>query len=102
MLFGSSVVEAEILGIRAGKHTQGHRFHGPKPAGDQQSGEVRRDSCWRRRMWSRMSNVRRERIRTDVNAIAESHRRQAVIEDKLLDEVTSLVEWPVRYRGTLR
>ena len=30
MLFGSSVVEAEILGIPAGKQTQGHRFHGPK------------------------------------------------------------------------
>src|SRR5262245_60116916 len=31
MLFGSSVVEADILGIRTGKHSHGHRFHAPRP-----------------------------------------------------------------------
>lgn len=98
MLFGSSVVEAEILGIPAGKQSQGHRFHGPKqlvignPAKYAEvlleKGHVVADV-----------EVRRERIRSEVNAIAETLGGQAVIEPWLLDEVTALVEWPVALSG---
>ncbi len=31
MLFGTTVVDCEILGVRAGKHSRGHRFHAPGP-----------------------------------------------------------------------
>ena len=92
MLFGSSVVEAEILGVRAGKHTQGHRFHHPKPLA------VSAPAKYAELLWGAAVvadvEMRRERIREQVTKIAASIGGMAVIEDKLLDEVTALVEWP--------
>ena len=29
MLFGNEVVAGEVLGLKAGKHSRGHRFHAP-------------------------------------------------------------------------
>jgi glycyl-tRNA synthetase beta chain len=98
MMLGASVVEAEILGIRAGKHTRGHRFHAPQeltiPSPAKycdvllEKGHVMADVT-----------QRRERIRLEVTQLAESLNGQAVIEDALLDEVTALVEWPVALAG---
>src|SRR5688572_15036483 len=31
MLFGTVVVDGEILGVKTGKHSRGHRFHAPGP-----------------------------------------------------------------------
>ena len=39
-------------------------------------------------------------IREQVNTVAASHSAQALIDEDLLDEVTSLVEWPVALSGT--
>ncbi|MGH8185794.1 MAG: glycine--tRNA ligase subunit beta, partial [Steroidobacteraceae bacterium] len=98
MLLGTTVVEGEILGVRAGKHSRGHRFHAPNPIAIPaaakysqlllEKGHVRVDV-----------NERRERIRKDVTASAQSIGGVAVIEDALLDEVTALVEWPVALAG---
>jgi glycyl-tRNA synthetase beta chain len=98
MLFGSSVVETEILGIAAGKHTEGHRFHGPKQLALSNPSKYAETLLEKAHVVADV-DVRRERIRTDVNAIAETIGGVAVIEDKLLDEVTSLVEWPVAIAG---
>lgn len=99
MLFGDQVVEAEALGIKAGRITYGHRFHheGPielKTAADyarqlEDDGLVIADFA-----------ARRERIRADTIALAESIDAEAVIEQELLDEVTALVEWPVALLGS--
>lgn len=98
MLFGSAVVEAEILGIRSGKQSRGHRFHAPQaitvssPAKYVETlrdkGHVLVDV-----------NERRELIRKGVTDIAASAGGNAVIEESLLDEVTALVEWPAPLAG---
>lgn len=98
MLFGSSVVEANILGIAAGKHSRGHRFHAPQeitissPAKYvetlREKGRVIVDA-----------GQRRELIREGVTGLAESLSGKAVIEAMLLDEVAALVEWPVPLAG---
>lgn len=31
LLFGDGVIEADILGVRTGRNTRGHRFHSPSP-----------------------------------------------------------------------
>ncbi|MBL8265720.1 glycine--tRNA ligase subunit beta [Steroidobacter sp.] len=98
MLFGSSVVEAEILGIRAGKHTQGHRFHGPKLLAISNPAKYAELLLEKAHVVADVGS-RRERIRAEVNAIADTLGGQAVIEDALLDEVTALVEWPVPLSG---
>jgi glycyl-tRNA synthetase beta chain len=98
MLFGSSVVEAEILGVQAGKHTQGHRFHGPKQLAIGNPAKYAETLLEKAHVVADVA-IRRERIRAEVNAAAETIGGRAVIEDKLLDEVTSLVEWPVPIAG---
>jgi glycyl-tRNA synthetase beta chain len=98
MLFGSAVVEAEILGVPAGKHTHGHRFHGPKQLALSNPAKYAEVLLEKAHVIADVT-TRRERIRSEVNAIADSIGGIAVIEDKLLDEVTSLVEWPAPLAG---
>jgi glycyl-tRNA synthetase beta chain len=98
MLFGSSAIEAEVLGLRAGKHSRGHRFHAPRelaipsPA---KYGEI----LLTKGFVIADAAERRERIRSGVDATARSLGGLAVISDALLDEVASLVEWPAPLAG---
>lgn len=98
VMFGAAAVEASILGIAAGKHTHGHRFHAPGALNLSSPAryiEVLRDKGY----VVADVNERRELIRNGVNAIAASLNGVAVIEPALLDEVASLVEWPVPLAG---
>jgi glycyl-tRNA synthetase beta chain len=98
MLLGATVVECEILGVRAGKHTRGHRFHAPNPIAIPGAAKYSQLLLEKGHVLVDV-NERRERIRKDVTAVAQSIGGVAVIEDALLDEVTALVEWPVALAG---
>ncbi|HEY5755073.1 MAG TPA: glycine--tRNA ligase subunit beta [Steroidobacter sp.] len=98
MLFGSNVVEAEILGIQAGKQSQGHRFYGPKQLAITNPAKYAEVLLEKAHVVADVAD-RRERIRSEVNALADAIGGRAVIEDWLLDEVTALVEWPVPLSG---
>jgi glycyl-tRNA synthetase beta chain len=98
LLFGAAVVEAELLGVRSGNRSRGHRFHAP--------GEIAIGSPSRYETLLETKGrvlvdfaTRRERIRAGVTAAAASVGGVAVIEEALLDEVTALVEWPVPLVG---
>jgi glycyl-tRNA synthetase beta chain len=98
MLFGTDVVEAEILGIASGNSSRGHRFHAPgalrisSPSDYEgvlrEQGKVLVDLA-----------ERRERIRGGVELAATAVGGSAVIGSALLDEVCALVEWPVPIAG---
>jgi glycyl-tRNA synthetase beta chain len=98
MLYGSDVVDCEILGLPAGRETRGHRFHCskdlivPTPQDYElvlkSQGHVLADFA-----------ERRELIRTGVERLAEQQGGKAVIDSDLLDEVTALNEWPVPLLG---
>lgn len=98
MLFGGDVIDTQILGVKAGRETRGHRFHHPaalylaEPAAYEPlletEGHVLADFA-----------ARREAIYAQVQEAAVAAGGTAVIDDELLDEVTSLVEWPVAVRG---
>ncbi len=97
MLFGSDIVDANILGLQADRLTHGHRFHcnevisisHPKEyAAQLQSAYVMADI-----------DARKERIREQVIAEAKTVDGEAVIDEGLLQEVTALVEWPVALMG---
>ena len=98
MLFGEDVVNAEILGIRADRHTRGHRFHAPQPLAIANPGAYL-DVLRSHGHVIAAVNERREVIEKGARALAESLHGQAVIEPALLDEVTALVEWPVPIAG---
>lgn len=99
LLFGDDVIDAEILTVKSGRDTCGHRFHHPDPIylGEpaayapilETSGHVIADFA-----------DRREAIRAQVMEAAEKNGGMAVIDEELLDEVTGLVEWPVAVVGS--
>ena len=98
MLMGDQVVDAEILGLKAGNTTRGHRFHAnteltiAAPADYHkvlvEQGKVQPDFA-----------ARRELIETQVKEIAAKLNGVAEIDPELLDEVTALNEWPVALSG---
>ncbi len=94
MLLGSEVVEGELLGIKSDRIIRGHRFMG-KPSFEldhadnylsalKEQGKVEADYA-----------VRKAQIKADAEAAAAKIGGVADLEDDLLEEVTSLVEWPV-------
>jgi glycyl-tRNA synthetase beta chain len=97
MLYGKDVVEATVLGVRAGNLTYGHRFMAPKPI-RLTSPAVYVLALERRRVLADV-RTRRETVRQGVVAAAAAAGGVAVIDPALLDEVTALVEWPVALTG---
>jgi len=98
LLFGNDVIADEILGIRAGRETRGHRFHAPDrialgaPADYAEAlknpGHVIADF-----------EARKDEIHRQVEANATDINGTAEINADLLNEVTAMVEWPVAVTG---
>lgn len=98
MLFGSDVINASILGLTAGRTTRGHRFHYNNTidlvkASDYAS--VLKDTGFVVADFAERGAT----IKQQVEAEAKKVGGVAVIDPNLLDEVTSLVEWPVALTG---
>jgi len=98
LLSGDEVIPATILGATAGRQTRGHRFMQPQPI----------DIPQPRAYASLLENegkviadfeLRRERIRAQAQTAARQVNGRVIIDPALLDEVTSLVEWPVALLG---
>lgn len=98
ILFGDQVIDAEILGVRSGRETQGHRFHHPEQI-------VLNKASDYAKLLEESGHIipafiaRRERVRVLVEEAAEEIGGEAVIDEALLDEVTNLVEWPIAVTG---
>ena len=98
MLFGDEALAGEILGIKAARTIRGHRFLGKGdfelPHADNYV-EMLEDHGMVMVDYERRKDV----IRKQVIAAASEHGGVAEIEEALLEEVTSLVEWPVTLVG---
>lgn len=99
MLYGGEVVDADILGIRAGGETRGHRFHANRPFALNNAADYQLTLENEAFVVADFSE-RRGRIRRQVEALGEKLGGRAVIDEALLDEVTGLVEWPVALAGS--
>lgn len=97
LLYGETVVPAEVLGLATGRVTFGHRFHAPQPIVLKSAKGY--ESRLRRAKVVADFAARRELIRAGVTAAAAAGGGRALIEAALLDEVTALVEWPVPIAG---
>ncbi len=98
MLHGEEVIACELLGLKAGRMTRGHRFHAPKPIALRSPGGYLASLERRGRVLADIE-ARRERIRAGVAAAAEAENGSAIIDLAVLDEVTALTEWPVPIAG---
>lgn len=97
MLFGEQVVEAEILGAKAGNQSRGHRFHANKDITINSSADYQQ--AMRDAFVIVDYNERKELIRQQVTAKGEEVGGVAIIDEDLLDEVTGLNEWPTALAG---
>ncbi|MDR3479061.1 MAG: glycine--tRNA ligase subunit beta [Gammaproteobacteria bacterium] len=101
MLYGRDVIDAEILGVRTGRETRGHRFHCRKTI------SISQPSVYLKRLEYPGYVIadferRKAMILEQANAIVESSFGENIhplITPELLDEVTGLVEWPVAILG---
>jgi glycyl-tRNA synthetase beta chain len=96
-LHGDTVVPVRALGLSAGRTTLGHRFLSKGTI------EIAEANGYETQLAQQGSVIasyarRREQIRTAL--LAQAAGDQAVMPDALLDEVNSLVEWPVVYACT--
>lgn len=97
MLAGNQVIDAEILGIKTGNQSRGHRFHAPAAitinTPDDYAVKLG-EACVIARF-----EARRDLIKSKVEALAAELGGKAIMPEDLLDEVTALVEWPVPVAG---
>lgn len=97
MLFGSDVVNGEVLGLSAGNTSRGHRFHANKEITIASAAEYQQ--AMRDAFVIVDYNERKESIRAQVKAKGIEVGGIANIDEDLLDEVTGLNEWPTALAG---
>jgi glycyl-tRNA synthetase beta chain len=92
MLLGDNIVDAEVLGLKAGRHSRGHRFH------HDQAVEITTPESYIDTLRSAYvlvdPNERREKIRAEIQRAADDADGTARVTEDLLEEVNCLVEWP--------
>lgn len=99
LLFGETALAAEVFGLRAGRCSYGHRFHHPGAIELPRASDYARLLAEPGRVCADY-RARRERIRELLAAaVAELGGRADMLSEALLEEVTSLVEWPTVLAG---
>ncbi|WP_439106627.1 glycine--tRNA ligase subunit beta [Congregibacter sp.] len=98
LMHGKQFGFGDVLGIASGNTSRGHRFHAPDPITIESAGDYQR---LMRDAWVIADFAERcELIREQVKAAALALGGEALIDDDLLGEVASLVEWPVALAGS--
>lgn len=98
LLFGDEVVDAEILEVRAGRFTRGHRFHHPDPisvSAPEDYASTLRETGYVEPDY----DARVARIREQAETLTAGLGGQALLEDDLIEEIAALVEFPVALSG---
>lgn len=98
MLLDDQVVEAEVLGLKANNISRGHRFHAPAEIVINTPSEY--ESKLRAAYVMANFAEREALIRSQVAAKGKELGGEAVISADLLNEVSSLSEWPVALAGS--
>ena len=92
MLHGADIIDGEVLGLKSGRKSRGHRFMHPNPV------HVTDADGWLDAL--RAAKVladpreRRERIRAEVARVATQTGGEPRLDESLLDEIANLTEWP--------
>jgi len=92
MLHGDKVVPAEILAVKSGRKTRGHRFHAPRWLSIASAKTY--EKTLKQGYVIADYEARQKKLKEGAEKLAAKHKGKVVIDRDLLDEVTSLVEWP--------
>ncbi|ALO44705.1 glycine--tRNA ligase subunit beta [Pseudohongiella spirulinae] len=98
MLFGDELIDTELFGVRSARLTRGHRFHCQEPI------ELLSPKSYEQQLLNPGFVIadyeqRKDQVQAQVLAKGEKLGAQVKIDTDLLDEVTSMVEWPVALTG---
>ena len=99
MLFGKQLIQGELLGVESDRTIRGHRFLGEAELTINHADEYESlldDSGKVIAAYERRKAI----IREQVESLAAHVNGVAAIDEDLLEEVTSLVEWPVTLVGS--
>jgi glycyl-tRNA synthetase beta chain len=99
VLLGRDVVPCQPLDTAAGNESRGHRFHHPGPV------KITSASSYAKKLLDKAHVIadfdqRRTLIQQQAEDAAQALGGRALIGAELLDEVTSLVEWPAVITGS--
>jgi len=98
ILFGSDLIDAQILGCKSDRIIRGHRFHCDKELIlDHADNYV---SLLREGFVIADHDERKALVKQQVIAAANIENGVADIDEDLLEEVSSIVEWPITYVGS--
>lgn len=95
-LYGDTVLELEVMGITAGNQTYGHRYHCREPATVPHADDYEEILEQHAKVIPSFTK-RLQRVSRQVEETARLGKVQ--IDDKLLAQVTSIVEWPIAISG---
>jgi len=93
MLYGTDLIQGKVLDVSSARLINGHRFHCDGPfeldSADNYLSQLEQH-------YVIADHARRkEMVLSQIQALAKQENAVADIDDELLEEVTSLVEWPV-------
>jgi glycyl-tRNA synthetase beta chain len=102
VLFGDDVIDCEILGVRSGRVTYGHRYHHPGPVKLKSSADyvqaLHDTKVWLNNGTHDLQgeiSLQARKLADEVNGDPLNNERESA----LVAEIAALVEWPVPIRG---
>jgi glycyl-tRNA synthetase beta chain len=98
LLLGTETIDCEIMDVKSGNYSYGHRFHHPEAIIIKQAADYAETLKQNGKVLVNY-NERHSLIKDQVETIAAKNNGTAVIAPDLLDEVTALVEWPISFLG---
>ncbi|WP_213611856.1 glycine--tRNA ligase subunit beta [Pseudoalteromonas sp.] len=98
ILLGSELIEGEILGKQVSNQLQGHRFHHPDKISINHADDV--FDVLKSAYVIADYEQRKAQIRAQIEDAAKAVNAVVAMDEDLLEEVTSLVEWPVTLTAT--
>jgi len=98
LMHGDKVIDAQIMGLKTGAKTFGHRFHAPGEISLQQASEYK-DKLQSDGFVIASFEERKQIIKQQVFDTVKRLAGEAVIDEDLLEEVTALNEWPIAVAG---
>lgn len=98
LMHGSTVLEANVLGVKASADTFGHRFHSSGAITLKDADEYQ-DKLYSQGYVIADFEQRKQTIKQQVTAAVRILGGTAVMDADLLDEVTALNEWPIAVAG---
>jgi glycyl-tRNA synthetase beta chain len=98
MLFGEEVISCDLLGVTTGTYSYGHRFHHPQSIKITHPRDY--EPSLERAFVIADFSKRKQVIQNQIKTIADEKKAHVLFSEALLEEVTSIVEWPNSLLGS--